>query len=252
MKVIIIEDEKPAAEKLRKGLLKHDPAIEIPAVLGSVASALDWFALHPQPSLAFMDIELSDGLSFRLFEEGRISCPVIFTTAFDEYWQEAFEHNGLDYLLKPIRPEKLEQAMRKYQSLKQHFIGDYAALFEQWKTGVAQNGFRKRLLLKKGIDWIALKTEDLAYAFAAHKLTFLVDRKGQQFILDKSLADLEKELDPGLFFRVSRKYLVNLHHIKRIRSQARSKLSLELDPPVKEELVVGPESAAAFKQWINR
>src|SRR5688572_22042573 len=114
MKVIIIEDEKPSAEKLKKALLKADERIEVIAMLNSVAEATEWFGANTTPDLAFMDIELTDGLSFQLFDRVTVSCPIIFTTAYDEYWQEAFEHNSIDYLLKPVKQEKLEAALSKY------------------------------------------------------------------------------------------------------------------------------------------
>src|SRR5829696_5057384 len=125
MKVIIIEDEVPAAGKLKNSLLECDQDIQVIAILSNVAASIEWFGTHIMPDLIFMDIELSDGLSFKIFDAVRVSCPVIFTTAFDDYWQEAFEHNSIDYLLKPVKPEKLEAALNKYQKLKQHFTAGY-------------------------------------------------------------------------------------------------------------------------------
>ena len=121
MRVAIIEDEKPAARSLERTLRAADPSLVVAAILGSVASALAWLRTHPEPDLIFMDIALTDGLSFAIFDQHPLACPVIFTTAFDEYWQEAFEHNGIDYLLKPIRPEKLTATLAKYDTLRRHF-----------------------------------------------------------------------------------------------------------------------------------
>jgi DNA-binding LytR/AlgR family response regulator len=250
VKIIIIEDERPASEKLKKALLHHDTSIQLEAVLNSTRSAIQWFRQNPLPDLIFMDIELSDGLSFEIFKSCDIHCPVIFTTAYNEYWQEAFEHNSIDYLLKPIRQEKLESALNKYKKLQQHFSINYAAFFRQTAAG-QPNGYPKRLLIKKGTDLIALKTEEIAYCYAAHKMAFMVDDKGQKFITDKSLFDLEKELDPTMFFRANRKYLVNVHHISRIKTIAKSKLSLELNPPVNEEVIISHENSASFKQWVG-
>lgn len=251
MNIIIIEDEKPAAEKLRKLILKYDPAMEIIATLGSVESATAWLKENPTPDLIFMDIELSDGLSFKIFERQDIPCPIIFTTAFDEYWQEALEQNSIDYLLKPIRQEKLENAINKYKKLKTHFSGNYTGLLNMQSPWQTTSEYRKRFLIKKGTDLVSVKAEDIAYAFAAHKLVFIVNSKAQRFILDKSLNDLEKELDPALFFRVNRKYLVNQQHIHKIKSTGKSKLLLELNPPAAEEVVISQESSAAFKQWMD-
>jgi len=249
MRVIIIEDEKPAAEKLKKAIQKIDPAISVESTLGSVRDTVNWIQNNPAPELVFMDIELADGSSFKIFEEVKISCPVIFTTAYDEYWQEAFEHNSIDYLLKPIKQEKLEAALKKYEQLKKYFTGNFQQLM-QWQQQ-SQQVYKKRFLVKKGNDYITLKTEDIAYFYATHKLVCMVEKEGQKFILDKSLADLEKELEPALFYRVNRKYLVNINAIKKIKSYPKSKLQLELIPAVSEDIIVSQENTTAFKEWAG-
>jgi len=251
MKIIIIEDEQPAAEKLRKAILKFDAAAEFPTLLHNVHAAVEWLSAHPAPDLIFLDIELSDGLSFRIFEKCSITCPVIFTTAYDEYWQEALEYNGIDYLLKPIKKEKLENAINKYKKLQQHFSPNYNDLFQQWPARGQSNGFRKRFLVKKGTDLVAVRADDIAYCYAAHKLVFIVDGRAQKFILDRSLNDLEKELDPTVFYRASRKYLVNMQYISRIRTFPKSKLLVELNPPAPEEIIISQENVPAFKQWLG-
>jgi two-component system LytT family response regulator len=249
MKAVIIEDEIPAAEKLKKALLHLDPNMQVLAVLGSVKASAGWLTSNGFPDLLFMDIELSDGLSFQLFDSLKVECPVIFTTAYDEYWQEAFEHNSIDYLLKPIKEEKLAQALSKYEQLKRHFTVNMQKLAD-WQHGV--NGtYKKRLLVKRGADYFSIRAEDIAYFYAVHKLVCLVDHKGQKFILDQSLADLEKQTNPSLFYRVNRKYLVNMNAIKRIRVFPKSKLALEMEPAVQEEVIVSQEKAAEFKAWME-
>lgn len=250
MKIIIIEDEKPAAEKLLKAIQKADPAIEIPAVLSSVKAAADWLQQNPMPDLLFMDIELGDGLSFNIFEKVNITSPVIFCTAFDEYWQEAFEHNSIDYLLKPVKQEKLETALSKYDKLKKHFAGSFLQL-QQWQQQPAAAGYKKRFLVKRGIDYVSIKTEDIAYFYATYKLVCLVDNKNQKFILDQSLADIESQLDPAQFYRINRKYLVQLSSIKKIKAYPKSKLQIEVDPPVNEDIIISQENTAAFKEWMG-
>ena len=229
MKVIIIEDEKPAAEKLLKAIQKSEAPLEVAATLSSVKTAVEWLQQNPMPDLLFMDIELSDGLSFKIFEEIDINSPVIFCTAYDEYWQEAFEHNSIDYLLKPIKQEKLDAALGKYEKLKQHFATGFQQLL-QWQQQPTTNGHKKRFLVKRGTDYVSVKTDDIAYFYAAHKLVCMVDCKGQKFILDQSLADIEKQLDTSQFYRVNRKYLVQLNAIKKIKSYPKSKLLLEVEP----------------------
>ncbi|THU41970.1 response regulator transcription factor [Niastella caeni] len=251
MKCVIIEDEKPAAEKLLSLLALCDQPVYVEGVLGSIREAIDWLQQHPAPELIFMDIELSDGLSFKIFEEINVECPIIFTTAYDEYWQEAFEYNSIDYLLKPIKPEKLEAALKKYQKLKQHFTGNYQSL-AQWPSAQSQGGYKKRFLVKRGTDYISIKAEEVAYFYATHKLVCMVDSSGQKFIMDQSLADIETQIDPAVFYRVNRKYLVNMSAIKRIKAYSKSKLLLEVAPLVTEDIIISQENAAAFKQWMGQ
>ncbi|MDP4262714.1 MAG: LytTR family DNA-binding domain-containing protein [Bacteroidota bacterium] len=250
MKVIIIEDEKPAAEKLLKAIQKADSSIEVPALLNSVNASVEWLQQNPMPDLLFMDIELSDGLSFKIFEKINITTPVIFCTAFDEYWQEAFEHNSIDYLLKPVKQDKLETALNKYAKLKQHFSSGFQQLL-QWQQQSAGNGYKKRFLVKRGTDYISVRVEDIAYFYAAHKLVCMVDKKKQKFILDQSLTDIEKQLDPAQFYRVNRKYLVQLTAIKKIKTYPKSKLQLELEPVVSEDIIISQENVSAFKEWMG-
>ena len=192
MHVIIIEDEKPAAEKLQKAIRQASSQIIIQALLPTVESATAWLQRHPHPDLIFMDIELSDGLSFTILEKIPVSCPVIFITAFDEYWQEAFEYNGIDYLLKPVKQEKLEAALQKFDKLKGFFASSLLQL-QQWRQQEKERQYRLRFLVKKGMDYITVRTEDIAYFYATHKLVCMVDKNGQKFILDKSLSELEKK-----------------------------------------------------------
>ncbi|HEX5652777.1 MAG TPA: LytTR family DNA-binding domain-containing protein [Chitinophagaceae bacterium] len=249
MKAIIIEDEKPAAEKLLKAIRKANPGIEVQAVLTSIRDTIDWLEQHPMPDLLFMDIQLGDGLSFRIFDKVNITSPVIFCTAFDEYWQEAFEHNSIDYLLKPVKQEKLETALNKYEKLKLHFVSSFRQL-QQWQQQPG-NAYKQRFLVKRGTDYISVKTGDIAYFYATHKLVCMVDNKNQKFILDQSLADIDKQLDPSQFYRVNRKYLVHLSSIKKIKTYPKSKLQLELDPPPSEDIIISQENVSAFKEWMG-
>jgi two-component system LytT family response regulator len=251
MTCVIIEDEKPAAEKLQQALLQCSQRVTTAAVLGSVKEAIAWFKQHPQPGLVLMDIELSDGLSFTLFEQVAIECPIIFITAYDEYWQEAFEYNSIDYLLKPVKQEKLEASINKYYKLKQYFTANYQAL-ANWPATQPGGGHKKRFLVKRGTDYVSIKTEHIAYFYATHKLVCLVNSSGQKFIMDQSLADIESQVDPAVFYRVNRKYLVNMNAIKRIKAYPKSKLLLEVEPLIAEEIIISQENAAAFKQWMGQ
>lgn len=250
MKVIIIEDERPAAEKLLKAIQKADSSIEVAAVLNSVKASVEWLQQNPLPELLFMDIDLGDGLSFKIFDKVNITSPVIFCTAYDEYWQEAFEHNSIDYLLKPIKQDKLEIALNKYDKLKQHFAAGFQQL-QQWHRHPADSSYKRRFLVKRGTDYISIKTEDIAYFYAAHKLVCMVDNRNQKFILDQSLAEIEKQVDPSQFYRVNRKYFVQQNAIKKIKSYPKSKLQLELEPPINEDIIISQENVAAFKEWMG-
>ncbi|CAN5639101.1 LytTR family DNA-binding domain-containing protein [soil metagenome] len=249
MKVIIIEDEKPAAEKLQRALLQIKGKMEVSGISNSIAASVVLLQ-QQQPDLLFMDIELTDGLSFEIFDKVSITCPVIFTTAYDDYWQTAFEHNSIDYLLKPIKQEKLEAALKKYALLKQHFATNFQQLL-QWQQNESTATYKKRFLVKRGVDYVAVKAEDIAYCYATHKLVCMVNKENQKFILDKSITDLEKELNPAQFHRVNRKYLVNINAVKRIRSFAKGKLLIDIQPAVEEEIIVSNENTAAFKEWMG-
>ena len=249
MKVLIIEDENPAAEKLQKELQQADPSIEVLAVLNSVKESVLWLKQSPMPDLLFMDIELSDGLSFKIFEKISITSPVIFCTAFDEYWQEGFEHSGIDYLLKPVREDKLVMALKKYEQLKLHFSNGMQQLMQYTRQ---PGGYKKRFLVKRGGDYISIRTEDIAFFYATHKVICMIDNKNQKYILDQSLAEIEKQVDPTQFYRANRKYLLNQNAIKRIRSFPKSKLQLELEPAASEEIIISQENVAAFKEWMGQ
>jgi len=250
MRTIIIEDEKPAAEKLMKAIAKADASIDVLTVCNSIESAGNWLKSNPMPDLIFMDIELTDGLSFKIFEKTDISCPVIFCTAYDEYWQEAFEHNSIDYLLKPIKQDKLEAALSKYEMLKKYFSQNLDKLLDAQNQ--QQGDYKKRFLVKRGTDYFSVKTDDIAYFYATHKLVCMVDNKGQKFILDQSLSDIEKQLDPSHFYRVNRKYLVQMNAIKKIKSYPKSKLQLELEPVIADEIIISQENVSAFKDWMGQ
>ncbi len=250
MRIIIIEDEKPAAEKLQKALARTGRDLQLIATLKSVADSVQWFQENPHPDLILMDIELTDGASFRIFDQVKLNVPVIFTTAYDEYWQEAFEHNSIDYLLKPIKQEKLEAALDKYEKLKNYFSKNLQSLLQS--TLSPQTGeYKKRFLVKKGADYQSIRTEDIGYFYALNKLVCLVDNKGNKFILDQSLAEIEKTIDPGLFFRANRKFLVNMNAVKKIRASSKSKLLIELEPAPQEEVIVSQENATSFKEWMG-
>jgi two-component system LytT family response regulator len=243
MKVVIIEDEAPAAARLRKMLAATTFRVEVVQVLDTLAGASAWLHANPAPDLFLMDIQLSDGLSLELVRVERISCPVIFITAYDEYWQEAMGCHGIDYLLKPVKQERLEAALRKLDEMKEYFMSRFIGMMERPE-------YKAKFLVRRGVEFVAIGAEEIAFFYASNKLVCLVRKDGAKFILDRSLAEVEKQVNPGLFYRLNRKYLVNRQAVRRMSALPKSKLLIEVDPLVREELVVSSENSGAFKKWM--
>jgi len=245
MKVIIIEDEILAQSKLEAMLQSIDPSIEVVAKLGSVKESKEYLARHPSPDVAFVDIQLSDDHSFEIFRNFPLQFPVIFTTAFDKYLLESFEHNAIDYLLKPITEEKLARSLAKLKKLELHFLqGNIQKLLQ---GGV---GARDRIVARKGTEFIALRWDEIAYFFTEHKVVFAKDMQGRQYILDKNLGELEKEIDGKVFFRLNRKFITNVGAIEKFKPD-NGKIRVFLNPPVKAEVYVSKETAPLFRKWIG-
>jgi len=248
MKVIIIEDEAPAAERLKKMLSQTPYDIEVVQLLSTFSAARAWLGMHPLPDLIFMDIRLSDGLSIDLFKLTRIDCPVVFITAYDEYWREAFEYNSIDYLLKPLKLQRLLATLDKFNELKGYFIHRYRDLLAYHESDV---NYKNRFLVRRGIEYVPIKTSEISFFCASNKLVCLVRSDGSKFILDDSLSEIEKKVDPALFYRVNRKYLVSLQAIRKIHSLPKSKLIIEVFPSPNEEVVISQENSSGFKNWIG-
>lgn len=250
MNVLIIEDEKPAYECLLSELKAIENNVNVVASFGCVRDTVQWLSHNPSPDLIFMDVQLSDGPSFNIFKACNVTCPVIFTTAYDKYLTEAFEYNSIDYILKPIDQDKLRGAMKKYQGLKQHFLGNYSTLFNQLNN--SQEKKKSRIIVKRGMEFQAIRTEDIVYFFTEHKLVFLVDKDNRKYMAEaNNLAELEVELDTNMFYRANRKYIVNANFIRRFKPLERSKISVELTLPLDEEIIVSQENSSAFKKWIS-
>lgn len=250
MKCLILEDELPAAARLCQMLNEHHPEVEILATLHSLGEGIAWLQNRSSPDFILMDINLSDGLSFELFDNVNVTCPVIFTTAHDEYWMHAFEHNGIDYLLKPIAPDKLMAALTKLDRLRQHFNATHILPWQ--RPELFQSGqYKKRFLVKKGSELLSIPTEQIAYFYASQKVVCLVSKEGQRFVVDPSLSEIERKLDPELFFRLNRQILAARDAIGKVKSYAKSKLLVDLLPAFQEDVVVSQETLAQFKAWMD-
>ena len=247
MKILIIEDEATAVQKLSNMLLNLDPSIEIVGTAESVKDSLHWLKNNPGPDLAFVDVQLSDDNSFEIFKQFEVRFPVIFTTAYDDYILQSFEYNSIDYLLKPLKEERLQKALQKVRKLETHFIQHkFNELFDR-KTSVSTK--KQRFVVKKGVDFVSVNVREVAYFFTEYRIVFLRDQQGNKYIIDKTLAELQEALGND-FFRVNRKYLVGIEAIVKFRSD-QGKILVELDPEVKEEVVVSKENAPNFRAWIG-
>lgn len=244
MNVIIIEDEIPAQSKLEHMLKVIDPEIRVIARLGSVKESRDYLLHHPAPDVAFVDIQLSDDHSFEIFRNYPAEFPVIFTTAYDQYILESFEHNAIDYLLKPITEETLRRSLAKLNKLENHFAQAFRKLLGEAPA------VRDRIIVKKGTEFIALHFHDIAFFFTQHKVVFATDRSAGRYILDKNLTELEAELDKRFFFRLNRKFLVHIGAIEKYKPE-KGKIRVTLKPALKEEIFVSKETAPAFRKWIG-
>ncbi len=244
-KILIVEDELTAAEKLISMLERYYPDSEM-HVCQSVEETINRLENdNINYDIGFFDIQLADDLSFEIFKRIDIKFPVIFTTAFDEFIMKALEEKAIDYLLKPLTAERLDKAIQKVSLLENHFN---AAKIQ----GISSNqSYRHRYLVRKGTDFVSLKVEDIAYAFTSHKVSFLVDRNGVKYIVDKSITTLYEELDPIEFFRANRKMIIHIDAISKFKSEG-GKILLEADPPTQEVIVISKETAPKFREWIDR
>lgn len=252
MKVLIIEDEAPAARRLAQLIKECKPNAEIVEQIDSVEGAIEWCGNNPLPDLAFMDIQLADGLSFEIFEAVEVKCPVIFTTAYDEYAIKAFKVNSIDYLLKPVDKNELLNAFEKYDELKTNNTPTID-ITEIVKTFNKQQNFKTRFLVKQGQRLIPVDAERIAYFFAEDKLVFMVTEDNHKYIVDYTLEQLEGELDPQHFFRANRKIITSMKAVKDIHLSFNGKLKIYLNPDLKkgEDIFVSRERASEFKNWIG-
>lgn len=255
MTTIIIEDEKPAARLLQRKLEKLN--LKVGVMLHSVEEALDWFSKNEHPDLIFLDIQLSDGLSFEIFEKVEIKSAVIFTTAYDEYALRAFKLNSIDYLLKPIDEDDLEIAVAKFKSLlpKQEIQPQSIGIdFEQIKkmlTNPFEKNYKKRFTVKIGQHLKVISIEEIECFFSENKGTYIHTFDNRNYLIECTLELLEQELDPGNFFRISRKFIIPLKAIKEIVLYSNSRLKVILPSFKVEEVIVSREKVSDFKTWIG-
>jgi DNA-binding LytR/AlgR family response regulator len=246
-RVVVIEDEPPARDRLVAALQKLDPKLEVVATLASVAESLRWFEQHSPPDLVFADVQLSDGLSLEIFATTAPSFPIVFCTAYDEYLLDALGQNGIAYLLKPYSPAQLREAIDKYRRLEAHFAEKLAAVT---RALVQPKPAKRRLLARDGESFVVVALDDVAYFGVRDGLTELVQRDGRRLALDRTLAEVEAELDGSEFFRLNRQYLAHADAVVGFRAWFKGRLLVELQPAAPEEVVVSQPNAARFRSWL--
>ena len=251
MKALIIEDEIMAAKTLKKLLGEVSPDTEVIGVLESIEDSVDWISQHPMPDLIFMDIHLADGTSFTIFDRVTVTCPVIFTTAYDEYALKAFEVNSIDYLLKPINKEALERAIGKYHNISSNSLGQ-KQLDVLLKQLGAKPKYKSCFLLPERDKLVPLPTSEIAYAYIDTKTVKLVTFDNKTFYMNHTLDDVMSELDPHEFFRANRQFVVARSSIKDVSVWFGNKLAINLFVETPEKIVVSKARVAEFKTWFTK
>jgi two-component system LytT family response regulator len=255
MRIAIIEDEPMAAERLENLILQLDPAIEVTGRCDSVQKSVKWFRENSPPDLLFLDIQLGDGLSFEIFEQVEINCPVIFTTAYDTYAIEAFRLNSIAYLLKPVKKEELSASIEKYKA-SPYFGGNRFEQEQRFALDRVQQlltkQYKRRFLIKSGLHIRTIPVEEILYFYSLEKATYAVITSGRTHLFDHTLEQLEKLLDPALFFRINRKYIISVAAPVDIIVYSNSRLKLILKNCTDEDILVSREKVQEFKEWLDR
>lgn len=252
IRTVIIEDEQKAAGLLARMLHEAEPDIVVLNVLESVESSVQYLSANAaEVDLIFSDVQLSDGLSFSIFERVETQVPVVFITGYDRFVMNAFENNGIDYLLKPVDKEDLQKALKKYEGLKRHFaLGKQDEALSRLLQHV-NGGRRKRILVRKGIENITLPLDDIVLFYTENKIVHAIDKAGRRFMVEKNLADLEAELDGKTFFRANRQYVLNINYIRSFKPYERVKLWIDLTlPSIDHTVIVSQETAPVFRRWL--
>lgn len=248
-KVLIIEDEKLNADRLKRLLKEIKSSIIILDVLDNIADSINWLNTNDLPDLVMMDIRLSDGLSFEILEAIKVDCPIIFTTAFDEYAVRAFKFNSIDYLLKPVEKEELEHAIQKLDHLKDKQISQQS--LQGLLDFIYPKDFRSRFLLPFKDGYKTILVEDILFFYSEFKLTHAQLKCGTIEIVPQTMEELEQQLNPKVFFRANRQFIVHIDAIKRLHNHFSGKLKIEIKNNNQVEVLVSREKAQLLKNWLD-
>lgn len=253
MKAVIIEDEKIAADLLKNLICQLDENIEVVTILQTVEDSVEWLSINQHPDILFVDIHLADGSSFSIFEKTEVKCPIVFTTAYDEYALKAFEVNSIDYLLKPINKDDLQRALNKYKNLKgERQEVDYKTLISRFLTESGNlNNYKEHFLVPERDKLVPLAAKDIAYIYIDLKLIKAVTFSGKVYYLNQNLDEMMNQLNPKMFFRANRQYIVSHEAIKDISIWFGNKISLNLTIPIEEKIIVSKARVAEFKNWYS-
>jgi two-component system response regulator LytT len=252
MTILIIEDEKLASDKLEKAILEVEPGSNVIGKCQSIASSVEWLKTNKHPDVIFSDIRLLDGLSFEIFSQVKTSTPVIFTTAYDQYAIRAFEVNSIDYLLKPVQREKLKASLTKLKSISKKEspssfdIQEIVRLFKE-----SSPAYKSRFMVRFGQKLIALPIEKIAYFYSENKLTFIVSTDGKKYPVDQPLDELIEILDPKVFFKINRQYIITFDSIAEMHPYFKGRIKLLLNPKTEDDVVISSERTPEFKSWMD-
>lgn len=252
IKVLVLEDEDAAAKRLQKLITEILPEAEFLATIESVKQGVEWFEHNSLPDLIFADIQLNDGTSFDIFRSVEVNSPVIFTTAYDEHALNAFKLNSVDYLLKPIKKGELSSAIEKFKSLhltgKKSYNNNLHQLLQAFQK---TQQYKQRFVLRIGEHMRIVEVPDIAYFYTENKANFIITKDNKRYLADNTLDQLESMLDPKLFFRINRQFIVSYPSIAEMFTYSKARVLLKLNPPSKLDTIVSTERSAAFKSWLG-
>lgn len=249
-KILIVEDEQPNADRLQRLLAAIRPGMEVLAVMDSVKKTVAWLVSHAAPDLVIMDIRLADGLCFEIFNLADVQCPVIFTTAYDEYAIKAFKYNSIDYLLKPVEQDELETALRKYESLTKPAAVQQQAI-ENLLAYLQPKSHRTRFLIPYRDGYQRLEVSEVAFFSSQLGVNTAHLFNGERMVIPHTLETLEAELDPAVFFRASRQYIVQIDAIEQVHNYFNGKLKITVKQGRNEDIVISRRKATLFKEWLD-
>lgn len=247
-RILIIEDEKPNADRLKRLVSTIRPNAVLLAVLDSISESVNWLASNECPDLILMDVRLSDGLSFEIFDRIKIRCPIIFTTAYDEYAVRAFKYNSIDYLLKPVEMEELEASFQKLEAISH---GSVQQSFEGLLNFLQPKEFRSRFLLPYRDGYKTVLVSEVIYFFSEMKITRCKMHNGTEEVVPQTMEELEQQLNPKQFFRVNRQFIVHLDAIEQVHNYFNGKLKIVIKKNTDVEVIISRDKANALKAWMG-